>query len=135
MGTPDSTSTRRKPWVTLAVIASIVLFLTILMNVMPKGFKATHEQIGTGKPALVFVYDPALTISNSQTEQMNEARAHLGDNVHFLLARIGTPEGQELMAKHRAGSAELLLFDPQGNLLERKFAVRSANELIQWVRQ
>lgn len=134
MDTQNLPSTSRKPWVVIGVIASIVALLWLLLTIMPKGFKTTHEQIGTGKPALVFVYDPNLASSNSQTEQMNEARAHLGDNVLFLLARTGTPEGEQLIAKHRAGQAELLLFDASGNLVKRQFGVVSANELMQWMR-
>jgi len=129
----NSNATRRMPWVAIGVITSIVILLGVMLMVMPKGFKTTHEQIGTGKPALVFVYDPNLTLSNSQTVQMNEARTHLGDQVFFLLASVGTPEGNQLIAKHRAGSAELLLFDPSGRLTKRQFAVKGANELIQWV--
>lgn len=134
MNTPNSTSTRRMPWLAITVIASVVLLIGLLLTMMPKGFKVTHEQIGTGRPAVVFVYDPNLAVSNSQTEQMNEARAHLGDKVLFLLARVGTPEGDQLIAKHRAGAAELLLFDPTGNLVKRQFAVKDANQLMQWLR-
>jgi hypothetical protein len=133
MGTDNSHSTRRKPWIAIGVILSIVLLFWLLLMMMPKGFKSTFEQIGAGKPVLVFVYDPNLAVSSSQTEQMNEARALLDDNVLFLLARVGTPEGQQLIAKHRAGQAELLLFDASGSLIKRQFAVRGANELIQWV--
>lgn len=129
----SSHSTRRKPWIAIGVILSIVLLFWLLLMMMPKGFKSTFEEIGAGKPVLVFVYDPNLAVSSSQTEQMNEARAQLGDNVLFLLARVGTPEGDQLIAKYRAGSAEILLFSPAGNLIKRQFAVRGANELIEWV--
>nr|WP_283104139.1 hypothetical protein [Shewanella gelidimarina] len=121
------------PWVSIGVITSIAILFGLLLMVMPKGFKTTHEQIGTGSPALVFVYDPNLTVSGSQTEQMNEARDHLGDQAFFLLARMGTPEGEQLIAKYRASSAELLLFDPAGKLIKRQPAVKSARELIQWL--
>ena len=103
------------------------------MTLMPKGFKATHEQIGSGLPALVFVYDPNLSVSNSQTEQMNQARDQLGDQVAFLIAKIKTPEGERLIAEHRASPAELLLFDPTGKLIKRQFALIDSSELIQWV--
>ncbi len=133
-----SESTRRMPWIAIGVITSIVLIIGLLLTVMPKGFKSTHEQIGTGKPALVFVYNPSLTVSGSQTEQMNEARdylsEHLDDQVFFLIAQVGSPEGDQLIAKHRARAAELLLFDPSGNLIKRQYALKSASELIQWVR-
>nr|WP_112354244.1 hypothetical protein [Shewanella benthica] len=133
-----SNSTRRMPWTAIGVITSIVLIIGLLLTMMPKGFKSTHEQIGTGKPALVFVYDPSLTVSGSQTEQMNEARDyfsdHLDEQVFFLIAQVGSPEGEQLIAKHRARAAELLLFDPSGNLIKRQFALKSAHELIQWLR-
>ncbi|WP_353736258.1 hypothetical protein [Shewanella sp.] len=131
---PKVKPTRRMPWVSIGVITSIVIIIGLLLTMMPKGFKATHEQIGTGKPALVFVYDPNLTVSGSQTEQMNEARDYLSDQVFFLVAQVGSPEGDQLIAKHRARPAELLLFDPSGSLIKRQYALKSASELIQWVR-
>jgi len=100
---------------------------------MPKGFKRTHEQIGTGKPTLVFVYDPNLGVSISQTEQMNKARDQLGDQVFFLIAQISTPEGDQLIAEHDASTAELLLFDPSGRMIKRQLALKSSSELIQWI--
>ena len=134
MAKHDSNTTRKMPWITISVIASIVLLFGLLLTLMPKGFKATHEQIGTGKPAVVFIYNPNLVSSVSQTEQMNEARDHLGDNVFFLIARVATPEGDAFIAKHRANSSELLLFDSTGSLIKRQPAVLDANELMRWVR-
>lgn len=100
---------------------------------LPKGFKRTHEQIGTGKPALVFIYDPNLGVSISQTEQMNKARDQLGDQAYFLIAQIHTPEGDQMIAEHRASIAELLLFDASGSLIKRQRALKNSNELIQWI--
>ncbi len=129
LDTHNTKATRRKPLVALGVVA---MFAALVM-VMPKGFKATHEQIGTGKPAIVFVYDNGLAMSNSQTEQMNEARDYLGDSVHFLIATTGTPEGDKLIREHRADSAELLLFDASGKLTKRQYGLKMAGELVMWV--
>jgi hypothetical protein len=109
------------------------MLIGLMFTAMPKGFKATHEQIGSGKPALVFVYDPNLVVCISQSEQMNKARDQLGDQVFFLIAKIDTPEGDQLIAKHRARPSELLLFDPSGRLIKRQFALKNANELIEWL--
>lgn len=133
LDTLNSKSSRRKPLIVFVIVTSIVLLFAALVMVMPKGFKATHEEIGTGKPAIVFVYDPGLAVSNSQTEQMNEARDYLGEQVYFLIARMGTPEGDKLIATYRADSAELLLFDPAGSLIKRDFAMKTAGQLVQWV--
>ena len=117
----------------MGVIASIALLIGLLLMAMPKGFKRTHEQIGTGKPALVFIYDPNLGVSISQTEEMNKARDQLGDQVYFLIAQISTREGDQLIAEHEASTAELLLFDPSGRLIKRQSALQSSGELIQWI--
>ena len=129
-----SNSTRRKPWISISVTISILIVVIVLMvTAMPKGFKMTHEQIGTGKPALVFVYAPGLLVSISQSEQMNKTRDLLGDQVFFLIAQTGTPEGDQLIAEHRANPSELLFFDRSGSLIKRQFALKNSNELIQWL--
>ncbi|MBY6185656.1 hypothetical protein KUV89_03255 [Marinobacter hydrocarbonoclasticus] len=128
------TTARRGLWVKLGVLATLVLAVVLIFNVIPKGFKTTHEEIGTGKPAVVFVYDPNFTSSNTQTEQMNEARRQIGDTAFFLIARVGSPTGEEFRARYRANSSEILLFSPSGQLLERDRAVKSAGNIIQWVK-
>ncbi|MBL4815550.1 MAG: hypothetical protein JKY74_08715, partial [Shewanella sp.] len=45
MSKPKAKSTRRMPWVSIGVITSIVIIIGLLLTMMPKGFKATHEQI------------------------------------------------------------------------------------------
>ncbi|MCG9723170.1 hypothetical protein [Shewanella sp. Isolate7] len=134
MGERHLNGTKRGPWMAIGVSLAVVGLIALLIMMMPKGFKATHEEVGQGTPALVFVYDPNLAVSHTQTEQMNEARGHLGDNLVFLLARVGTPEGDQLIAKYRAGTAELLLFDGSGKLIKRQLGGLDANQLMRWVR-
>ncbi|MCL1067831.1 hypothetical protein L2735_13620 [Shewanella olleyana] len=130
----NSAAKSRKPLVVLGVIASIAILIAVVFSVLPKGFKTSHEDIGSGKPVLVFVYDPNLAVSNSQTEQMNAARATLGDDVSFLIARIGTPEGDQFIAKYQARPAELLMFEPAGSLTKRQYALMQSNEILRWVK-
>jgi hypothetical protein len=126
-------TTRRKLWVVTGTIVALLVLLGAMLMSLPKGIKMTHEQLGTGKPAIVFVYDPNLEVSIIQPEQMNIARDQLGDQVVFLIAKIGTPEGDKLIAEHGARPPELLLFDPSGRLISRQFALLDANQLIQWL--
>jgi hypothetical protein len=126
-------STRRNPWIYISVIVLIFIFIGFAVTLMPKAFKMTHEQIGTGLPALVFIYDPNLVVSISQTEQMNKARDQLGVQVLFLIAKIRTPEGDQFIAEYQASPAELLLFDPSGRLIKRQFALRNSSELTEWI--
>jgi hypothetical protein len=131
--TYDSKPTRRNPWVSAGVVIFILILLGLAVTSLPKGFKMTHDQIGTGLPALVFVYDPNLVVSISQSEQMDKAYDQLGGQVLFLIAKIKTPEGDKFIAEHQASIAELLLFDPSGKLIKRQSALKSSSELIQWI--
>ncbi|HLR17472.1 MAG TPA: hypothetical protein VK099_06315 [Alcanivoracaceae bacterium] len=129
----NSPHPRRKPWVFIGVTVSLLILMGLIWTAIPKGFKRTHEQIGTGKPALVFVYDPNLEVSAGQADYMNEARDQLNNQVFFLVAQPNTPEGDQFIAKHRAIPTELLLFDASGKLIKRQFALQNADELIQWI--
>jgi hypothetical protein len=131
--TYDSKPTRRNPWVSAGVVIFILILIGLVVTSLPKGFKMTHDQIGTGLPALVFVYDPNLVVSISQSEQMDKAYDQLGGQVFFLIAKIKTPEGDQFIAEHQANIAELLLFDPSGKLIKRQSALKSSRELIQWI--
>lgn len=111
----------------------IVGFITLLVLTMPKGFKISHEDIGTGKPAIVFVYDPNRAISPAQFEQMNIARDALNNKAHFLSAKVATPQGDSFIKKYNAEPAELFLFDNSGIIIKRQFSLVSANELISWI--
>jgi hypothetical protein len=104
-----------------------------MINLIPKGFKMTHEDIGMGKPVLVFVYDPNLAVSISQPEQMNIARDIVGDKALFLIAKMGTLEGDKLIADYGASRAELLLFDQSGQLIKRQLALIESEELVRWL--
>ncbi len=110
-------------------------FITLLIFMMPKGFKTTLNEIGEGKPALVFVYDPNRAISPSQFEQMNIARDALGDTAAFLSAQLATPQGDQFIETYQAKPAELFLFNRQGQAVERGYAPKSAEELIRWIQK
>jgi hypothetical protein len=129
----DSKPTRRNPWVSAGVVIFILILLGFVVTSLPKSFKMTHDQIGTGLPALVFVYDPNLIVSINQTEQMDKAYDQLSGQVFFLIAKVKTPEGDQFIAEHQANIAELLLFDPSGKLIKRQSAMKSSSELIQWI--
>ena len=91
------------------------------------------EQIGSGKPALVFVYDPNLSVSIKQSEEINKTRDQFGQRVLFLVAKVGTPQGDQLIVKQSARSAELMLFDSSGTLVRRALALKKASELTSMI--
>lgn len=117
----------------VAAAVFIAAMLALTAWALPRGFDADLGKIGAGKPALVFVYDPNLVVSNQQTREMDKSREELGDRLHFLVADVGRPDTQQFMRQHHATPTQILLFAADGSLLERTRSLMTAEELIRWI--
>lgn len=117
-------------WLRAATTLFLAGVAALAVMILPKGFDTDLSQIGDGKPALVFVYDPNLGVSNEQTPEMDKARKILGNELHFLVADIGRPASQPFMAQHQAKSTQLLLFAADGQPLGRRQALMTAEPLV-----
>ena len=118
-------------WRRGAAAAFIAGMLGLAVLTLPRSFDADLGKIGAGKPALVFVYDPNLVVSNQQTREMDKAREKLADELHFLVADIGRPDTQQFMRQHQATPTQLLLFAADGTLLNRTQGLKTAEQLSQ----
>ena len=118
-------------WKRVATAAFIAAMLALVVLTLPRGFDADLTKIGAGKPALVFVYDPNLVVSNKQTREMDKARESLADELHFLVADIGRPDTQQFMRQHKATPTQILLFAADGSLLERTQSLMTTEQLLQ----
>lgn len=125
------TERRNRAWQRIAITAFLVALLGLVVMSLPRGFDTDLGKIGAGKPAVVFVYDPNLLVSNQQTRELDAVREILGDALHFLIADVGRPEGQQFMRQHQASATQLLLFAPDGNVLGRMQGLVTSDQLIQ----
>lgn len=125
---PAAGARRWRGRVATALFIAGMLALAVLN--LPRGFDADLGKIGAGKPALVFVYDPNLVVSNQQTGEMDKAREHLGEELHFLVADVGRPGTQQFMRQHQAAPTQILLFAADGSLLERARSLVTAEQLV-----
>jgi hypothetical protein len=121
----------RRWWTRGAAALFIAAMAALAVLNLPRGFDADLGKIGAGKPALVFVYDPNLVVSNKQTREMDEARKGRADALHFLVADVGRPDTQQFMRQHQAAPTQLLLFAGDGRLLQRTQSLMTAEELLQ----
>lgn len=126
---PD-TPPRSRTGMRIATAVFLAGLLALVVIALPKGFDTDLAKIGDGTPALVFVYDPNLVVSNRQTREMDAVRETLGATMHFLIADIGRPEAQRFMQQYQAEPTQLLLFAPDGRLLGRMQGLASAKELL-----
>lgn len=112
---------------TLSVVIALAL---IVLSVLPRPIDMDLEKIGNGQQAVVFIYDPNLAVSNQQSVEINNARETIGEAVTFLIAKAGDPTSEGFRNRYQARSAELLFFDSDGKLIDRKVAPVSAGEFI-----
>ena len=113
-------------WTVSLVIALVIIFLAL----MPKPIDMNLEKIGDGQESVVFVYDPNLAVSNQQVIEINKVHEALGEKVTFLIAKEGDPNSESFRKRYRAHPAELLFFNCNGELIDRKVALVSAEEFI-----
>jgi len=110
---------------------SVMALVVIVINLMPKPIDMNLEKLGNGQPSVVFVYDPGLGVSNQQAIEINKARDVIGDKVNFLIVKDGDPTSGGFRARYRARSADLLFFNADGEFIDRKVALLSAEEFIE----
>ncbi|MCG8669956.1 MAG: hypothetical protein MI867_11125 [Pseudomonadales bacterium] len=113
------------------ILLSIILFVFVVSYSLPKPISMDLKQVGNGLNSVVFIYDLNLSVSNQQATEMNKAREIVGDNYNFLVLKAGNPKTKDFKDQYRARAPELLFFSANGDLIDRKMGLLSANQLIE----
>lgn len=119
-----------KTWRRIATTLFIAALLGLAVLNLPRSFDTDLSKVGSGKPALVFVYDPNLVISNQQTRELHAAQESLGDTLHFLIADVGRPDAQRFLEQHQARPTQLLLFASDGTRIGSMQALVTSEQLL-----
>ncbi|MCG6118631.1 MAG: hypothetical protein MEQ07_10645 [Aquimonas sp.] len=95
----------------LPVLAATLVLMVLLL---PRGAVGTDlSRIGQGQGSLVLVFENHSPVSMDTLSLLKIAQREREDLV-FLVADIGTPEGQAFRQRHAAFSGQLLGFDAGG---------------------
>jgi hypothetical protein len=121
---------RNKAWRRVATAVFIAALLGLAVLNLPRSFDTDLSKVGAGKPALVFVYDPNLVVSNQQTRELNAVKESLGDALHFLIADVGRPDAQLFLQQHQARPTQLLLFASDGSMVGSMQALVTSEQLL-----
>jgi len=98
-----------KKWLiyTIALGASAILIWTQL----PKApYPTDLNLVGAGKPAIVLVYDVNTAGGMMVMELLSPIRDEYGDQVEFLVASLGLPEGRSFAQHYRITSGAVVFF-------------------------
>lgn len=119
----------------IAVAVFLAGMVTLAVVNLPRGFDMDLDKVGTGKPAVVFVYDNNLSVSGVQTGEMDKIRDRYAERLNFLVADVGRPQAQQWISQHQARAAELFFFDARGELRHRQSALLNGEELAETIGQ
>ncbi len=94
------------------------------------GFSTDLSRIGQGEPVAVLTHETANPTSMGVMDEINALGAEEHGGVEFLVADLGTPEGQDFAERLGVSSPGILFFfDGQGEMQEALAPPESAEEI------
>ncbi len=89
--------------------------------------------VGKGKPALVLVYDVNTAGGMMVMELLKPLREEYSDQVEFLVASLGLPDGQSFARHYRISSGAVVFFLADGTHASTMRAPDSTPELRRYI--
>ena len=77
--------------------------------------------IGQGQPSLVLAYENFSPESGAVLNQLNRIRKDYQDVMHFAVADLGTPQGQEFARRHNLSNGAAVFLSAEGKPLRASF--------------
>ena len=102
----------------LGYLVFFVVVGAFIWSQLPRGAYPTDlSRIGAGQPALVLAYDISSMGGMDSMRLLDSLLDEYGGRITFLVADLGTPDGQALAQRHGAGSGTVMTFAANGNPL------------------
>ncbi len=120
----------------LVTALCLVVVGAVLWQLLPRGsFPADLSQIGEGQPALVMMREVNIMGGERVVDLMLEVHPEFEDEVLFRVTQDGVPEGREFASEYNVSDGQLVLFDGQGQVIDRMGRPESAEQLRSFVAQ
>lgn len=109
--------------VRIVMIAAIVLALAlVVIRHLPRaGYPADLSRIGQGQPAVVLAFEAFAGPVVDAMALFDRVRDDYADQLVFLVADTGTPDGRDFVARHQAVPGQVLTFRADGSLVRVEF--------------
>lgn len=119
------------PWPRRFLILAALLGVGwFFWNQLPKGSYPTDlSRIGQGQPSLVLTLNGNFMAGVEMMPVLDSLRQDFGDQMLFLVASMGLPEGQAFAQRHQTADGSLVVFDAGGAPLAVLHGPRTAPEL------
>lgn len=107
----------KKLAVIFATIGALLVTGYLIILFVLKPVSTDLSMVGQGKPSLVLAYENFSPTGGSALEQIRKVRAEYESRLVFIVADVGTPQGQDFAQRYRLVDGQILLLDPQGKPL------------------
>lgn len=128
------TNVRVNSWPRLSKALLNALFLVgvaaFVWSQLPKGGYSTElDRIGAGRATVVLAHDANFTGGTAVMDLLTQIRSDYVQQVEFLVAHLGTSEGQEFGRRHGAQDGTVVLFAGDGSPIAMLHHPKSVGEL------
>jgi hypothetical protein len=101
----------------LPVVAAVGYFS--VAAVQAKNHEGDLTRISEGKPSIVQIHDPQCSLCQTLQRQTRKAmKSFEQDTFTYLVANVRTRDGRAFSAKYGVPHVTILLFDPQGKMVQ-----------------
>lgn len=101
----------------LITITVVTALLSILVTLLPKGYKDDLSRIGKGVGTVVLIHNKNGVQSLNLMGLVDQVRPDFESHVAFLIAEVDTASGRAFMQSQQASNVGLVLFSADGKRL------------------
>lgn len=88
----------------------------LILSQLPRGSYSTDlSRVGNGRPALVLAYDINSSGGMDVMKVMDALRDEYADRVEFLIADLGTPQGNQFVKRHNGINGTVMFYSAKGS--------------------
>lgn len=102
----------------LVTLILIGIFGMLVWQQLPRGFDTDITRVGNGQPAVVLAFENHSLLGMEVMDLLNAIRDDYEHHVAFLVADLGTPQGQAFARRHEARDGTVLLFSGDGTRID-----------------
>jgi hypothetical protein len=119
----------KKITVTAIVLAALVGIAYVLSLLAVRPMSTDLSTLGQGKPSLVLVYENFAPSSGEALDRLKQVRADYEPRMTFIVADLGTPDGQAFANRYGLSEGQALFVRPDGEPLRATTIPAAEQEL------
>jgi thioredoxin-like negative regulator of GroEL len=119
----------KKILITVMSLVAISALAVVVTQIAVKPMSADLSLVGQGKPALVLAYENFSPNGGEALARLRQVRADYESQMHFIVADLGTPQGQAFARRYGLDDGKAVFLLADGTPLQTTYIAADENEL------